>query len=137
MPQPTPTAPLVHPADAYAQTGQGAVLVDVRTPEEWAYVGLPEVRDGTVYRISWQDAGGTRNAGFLDELRRAGVPTDAPVHFLCRSGARSQQAADAALAAGWNQAHNVADGFEGPVDTDGHRGTVAGWKAQGLPWRQS
>ena len=31
---------------------------------------------------------------------------------------------------------NLADGFEGPIDAEGHRGTVAGWKAEGLPWRQ-
>ena len=28
------------------------------------------------------------------------------------------------------------DGFEGAVDPEGHRGTTAGWKASGLPWRQ-
>jgi len=38
--------------------------------------------------------------------------------------------------AGFPRAFNVADGFEGPVDQEGHRGTVAGWKADGLPWRQ-
>jgi hypothetical protein len=30
----------------------------------------------------------------------------------------------------------VADGFEGPVDGAGHRGSAAGWKASGLAWRQ-
>ncbi|MEM7686023.1 MAG: rhodanese-like domain-containing protein, partial [Pseudomonadota bacterium] len=32
---------------------------------------------------------------------------------------------------------NVAEGFEGDLDADGHRGTINGWKAHGLPWRQS
>ena len=45
-------------------------------------------------------------------------------------------AAQAAQAAGFPHAFNVADGFEGPVDAACHRGTVAGWKAEGLPWRQ-
>ena len=49
---------------------------------------------------------------------------------------RSLAAAEAAQAAGFPHAYNVADGFEGPPDGDGHRGTVAGWKADGLPWRQ-
>jgi len=30
----------------------------------------------------------------------------------------------------------VAEGFEGHHDSQGHRGTVSGWKAEGLPWRQ-
>jgi adenylosuccinate synthase len=45
-------------------------------------------------------------------------------------------AGQAAQAAVTPHAFNVADGFEGPVDAEGHRGTVAGWKAEGLPWRQ-
>jgi len=31
----------------------------------------------------------------------------------------------------------VAQGFEGDRDADGHRGTIGGWKAGGLPWVQS
>jgi hypothetical protein len=30
----------------------------------------------------------------------------------------------------------VLDGFEGDLDEDGHRGCT-GWKAVGLPWKQS
>ncbi len=33
-------------------------------------------------------------------------------------------------------AFNILDGFEGAVDPEGHRGTTAGWKVSGLPWRQ-
>ena len=32
---------------------------------------------------------------------------------------------------------NVAEGFEGDLDQDDHRGGVNGWKARGLPWRQN
>jgi len=46
-------------------------------------------------------------------------------------------AAEAARAAGFPRVFNVADGFEGPPDAQGHRGGVAGWKAEGLPWRQN
>ena len=31
---------------------------------------------------------------------------------------------------------NVAGGFEGDIDGEGHRGHVNGWKAANLPWRQ-
>ena len=70
-------------------------------------------------------------------LRAAGLTEDQPLLFLCRSGVRSAHAAMAATAAGFGQAFNVAEGFEGEVDGAGHRGTVDGWKVAGLPWRQS
>ena len=34
------------------------------------------------------------------------------------------------------QAYNVLEGFEGDVDTQGHRGRLGGWRLRGLPWRQ-
>ena len=137
----SPEAPRTSPKNAYEALAGGAdaVLVDVRTPEEWTYVGGPDLSHlgREVVRIPWQDVDGRRNADFVRELRDAGVDEGQQVLFLCRSGARSQQAADAALADGFPGATNIEDGFEGPVDVDGHRGTVAGWKAAALPWRQS
>jgi rhodanese-related sulfurtransferase len=38
--------------------------------------------------------------------------------------------------AGFDRSRNVAEGFEGPLDTTRHRGSIAGWKAAGLPWIQ-
>ena len=34
------------------------------------------------------------------------------------------------------KAINIADGFEGDTDEDGHRGNRNGWKQADLPWRQ-
>ena len=86
----------------------------------------------------WQDfPSGEINADFTGELGRAAADRDRPVYFLCRSGARSLAAARAAEAAGYGRVFNVADGFEGPPDAAGHRGNREGWKAAGLPWRQS
>ena len=56
--------------------------------------------------------------------------------FLCRSGARSISAAEAATAAGIAPSYNVLEGFEGQLDETGHRG-VTGWRAEGLPWKQT
>ena len=67
---------------------------------------------------------------------RAGAKPETALYFICRSGARSLAAAQTAQAAGYRKSFNVADGFEGPPDASGHRGTVAGWKAEGMPWRQ-
>jgi Rhodanese-related sulfurtransferase len=130
----------IDPAESYAalEASTDAVLVDVRTAAEWSYVGLPDLSQigKRVIPIEWQHfPDGTQNDNFLEQLRHAGVAEGVPVYFLCRSGVRSVAAAKAATAAGLGPAYNVSDGFEGPLDHDGHR-TVAGWKAAGLPWRQ-
>ena len=65
-----------------------------------------------------------------------GGDTSAPLYFICRSGARSRSAAQALTAAGYGKCFNVAGGFEGDVDSQGHRGKSNGWKASNLPWVQ-
>lgn len=118
---------------------QDAVLVDVRTEAEWQFVGLPDLSDigKQVICIPWQFyPSGALNADFTAQLAQAGLTPAHEIYFLCRSGVRSLAAAEAAFGAGFRQSYNVADGFEGPVDRHGHRGTLAGWKAAGLPWRQ-
>ncbi len=78
---------------------------------------------------------GAVNEQFAAQLRDAGLPEGAPVYFICRSGVRSVAAARAATAAGIGPSYNILHGFEGPHDAQGHR-SVAGWKNEGLPWRQ-
>ena len=116
-----------------------AQLVDVRTRPEWSYVGLPRL-DAIGKKpllISWQRFPAMDlNPSFAEELAAAGLPKDAPLYFICRSGARSRAAAEAMTARGYRQCFNVADGFEGPRDGDGRRGVLAGWKASDLPWTQ-
>lgn len=114
-------------------------LVDVRTDAEWNFVGLPDLAGigKQPVLIPWQVYPTMQvNGHFADQLHKAGLTPLHKVFFICRSGARSLAAAQAAQAAGFPHAFNVADGFEGPVDAEGHRGHVAGWKADGLPWRQ-
>jgi rhodanese-related sulfurtransferase len=116
-----------------------AALVDVRTEAEWTFVGLPDL--GAAGKqpvlVQWQLYPSMQlNGHFLEQLRKAGLTPLHKLYFICRSGARSLAAAQAAQAAGFPHAFNVADGFEGPVDEAGHRGTRGGWKAEGLPWRQ-
>ena len=116
-----------------------AHLVDVRTQPEWAFVGVPDLGEAgkQPVLIPWQSYPAMQvNGQFLDHLREAGLGPQHKLYFLCRSGGRSMAAAGAAEAAGFPHAYNVADGFEGPADEEMHRGTVAGWKADGLPWRQ-
>jgi rhodanese-related sulfurtransferase len=116
-----------------------AQLVDVRTVAEWNFVGLPDLsplgRD--VHCVEWQQfPTGAPNPGFLADALGNLPDKSAPVLLLCRSGARSRAAAITLTRAGYAQAFNVAGGFEGDVDQEGHRGNRNGWKAAGLPWRQ-
>ncbi|HZF76173.1 MAG TPA: rhodanese-like domain-containing protein [Acetobacteraceae bacterium] len=121
------------------QDDKDAVLVDVRTDAEWNFVGVPDLSPlgKQPVLIPWQLYPTMQlNGHFVEHLRRAGITPASKVYFLCRSGARSLAAGQAVQQAGFPHAYNVADGFEGPPDAEGHRGTVAGWKADGLPWRQ-
>ncbi len=78
----------------------GAKLVDVRTKPELHYVG----RVPGSLAVEWQTYPGSQpNPEFLAELAAGGQPKDAPVMFLCRSGARSHSAAEAATQAGWQE----------------------------------
>ena len=118
-----------------------AVLVDCRTDAEWRFVGVPDLsslqRD--VVYVEWDATDGKHNDNFVDDLDQAGITragAGRPVVFLCRSGNRSIGAAEAATEAGIAPSYNVLDGFEGSLDEHKHRGGT-GWKAIGLPWRQS
>ena len=121
------------PAEAHKLMQSGAKLVDVRTKPELLYVGKVP---GSL-AVEWQTYPGNReNPEFLAELAAA-VPKDTPVMFLCRSGARSHAAAEAATRAGWKEAYNILEGFEGDKDAAQHRSTVGGCRKAGLPWTQS
>jgi len=131
----------VSPLAAWAalEADPEAQLVDCRTDAEWQYVGIPDLRRAgkQAVLVSWQYfPSGNVNRDFVAELRDAGLKPAQKIYFICRSGVRSLAAALAARAEGYAQVFNVADGFEGPHDPEGHRGTIAGWKADQLPWRQ-
>ena len=131
----------ISPTEAWKLLGEdgGAALIDVRTNAEWSYVGLPDLGslDKQVTKIAWQLFPDMRvNPDFLQAVIAAGIKPEQPVLLLCRSGVRSQAAARYLTQLGFSAAYNIATGFEGPHDAAKHRGTVAGWKASGLPWVQ-
>lgn len=123
----------VTPRHAWTQIAKGqALLVDVRSQEEWMFVGhIPHS-----VLIPW--ATGPKlvsNPDFLNALAK--VSCDGrPLYLLCRSGKRSEQAARQAHEAGLNHVYSVLEGFEGDINAHGHRGKINGWKYHGLPWVQ-
>jgi len=125
----------LYPMEAYRvlQELTQAQLVDVRTHAELDWVGSIPGAIAIELRLY---PGMQPNPNFLAQLT-AQVDKAMPVLFVCRSGARSNQAAQVASEAGFLESYNILEGFEGDKDEQGHRGKLSGWKAAGLPWEQS
>ncbi|MCM8613328.1 rhodanese-like domain-containing protein [Accumulibacter sp.] len=128
-----PYAGTVTPHEAWVLAAAGAaMLIDVRTAEEYKYVGhVP----GTPL-VQWQSGAAlNRNPRFTRELAGKAGKDDA-ILLICRSGKRSAAAAEAATRAGFTRVFNVLEGFEGEITADGQRGATGGWRYHGLPWVQ-
>jgi rhodanese-related sulfurtransferase len=120
-----------------------AVLVDVRTRAEWAFVGIPELSriNREVLLMEWQTFPDSRTApDFAERLDAAlaanGADKSTEIFFICRSGGRSRMAAEVMASAGYGRCRNVMEGFEGPLDATRHRSRIGGWKFAGLDWAQ-
>jgi len=116
-----------------------AVLIDVRTEAEYAWVGTPDLSSlgKDALNVPWKMFPDMElNLDFVDHVSGAVPGKNTPLMFMCRSGVRSLQAAEAMTEAGYTKCYNLVGGFEGKHDDDGHRSTVNGWKMDGLPWRQ-
>ena len=114
----------------WVQSGQ-AVLVDVRTDAERAWVGaVPQA-----HALAWKQwPGMAMNPDFDAGIQALGAGGQKLV-LLCRSGVRSVAAAKRATELGL-QAYNILEGFEGDPDAQGQRGKLGGWRFHGLPWSQ-
>ncbi len=131
----------LRPTEAWEllKTEPAAQLVDVRTRPECSFVGIPDLESigKRPILLAWQAYPAMQiNPTFGEELRRIAPSAETPLLFICRSGTRSGAAAETMTALGYRRCYNVAEGFEGQVDAEGHRGQKAGWKAAGLPWSQ-
>ena len=134
----------VAPEEAWRvlKSDSGAILVDVRTRPEWAFVGVADLSEAgkEPVLLEWQQFPTmSLNPGFVPDLAGAlgAAGKNTPVFFLCRSGVRSRSAAIAMAKAGFEACYNIIGGFEGELDAGRHRGGRSGWKAAGLPWVQS
>ena len=72
---------------------------------------------------------------FVGQVKKV-ASMNRPIVLICRSGHRSLDAGGALEKAGFSDVYNVLDGFEGPLDDAHHRGSVSGWRMEGLPWEQ-
>jgi rhodanese-related sulfurtransferase len=120
-------------------------ILDVRTPEEYLFVGHPAMAWNIPFSLQtyqW-DASKRRlpmkpNPDFLSQVKAVAKPADT-ILVLCRSGGRSAQAVNRLAEAGFKNVYSVIDGMEGDAVDDpdsvfqGKR-MKNGWKNSGLPW---
>jgi rhodanese-related sulfurtransferase len=134
----------------FLQKHPKALFLDLRTPEELLFVGVPQGIDGNA-------PFGIMNYGKWDEKKKTyvrfpnpdfhsqfeywalekGTEKSDPVVLICRSGDRSALGADFLARQGYTNVWSVVDGFEGDMAKDGPnkgRRAVNGWKNVGLPW---
>ncbi len=126
----------LHPKQAWEMlvNNPDAILIDVRTAVEYAYVGHPP---DAVF-IPWKEAPDwTVNPDFAHKIAEAAEDKNTPLLLMCRSGQRSMQAAQALEAEGYTNLANIEEGFEGSLDGEQHRSTINGWRFHNLPWLQS
>ncbi len=119
-------------------------IIDVRTPEEFAFVGHAEMAwNVPLAFVTYQrEAGKTKhsvqwNPDFVDEVKGLSGPDDI-VLVTCRSGDRGAIAVNQLTAAGFTNAVNIVDGVEGDkVDDSGSvfygKRMRNGWK-NSAPW---
>ncbi len=126
------------------------LFVDVRTPEEQLFVGVPAGIDGTTpFGImnygKWDEEKKTYlrypNPDFLGQFEMwvmdKGIEKTDPIVLICRSGDRSALSADLLARHGYTNVWSVVDGFEGDIAKAGPKQgqrAVNGWKNEGLPW---
>ena len=136
------------PAETWTklENDPSAIMVDVRTQAEWSFVGLPDLSalGKEPLLIEWKSFPTMEsNDAFADQLlSQLGETEPSEILFLCRSGVRSLGAASLmqeifAAKGAATKCVNIAEGFEGDLDSDAQRGKMNGWKARGLAWRQS
>jgi rhodanese-related sulfurtransferase len=117
-----------------------AQLIDVRSEPEWRFTGLPDLTEleRHTHTVSWRIWPDMQiNADFTNTIAARIPDKSTPLYLLCRTGARSAEAAMALTQAGYTACYNIQDGFEGDRNAEGQRGKNNGWKAAKLAWEQA
>lgn len=124
---------------------QKVAILDVRTPEEYVFVGHPAMAvniPSEVWTGKWSDEKKdfplAPNPDFEAQVK-ARFKTDDTLLVICRSGHRSAAAIERLVAAGFTNLYNVVDGFEGDKVADAEsyfkgKRMRNGWKNSGAPW---
>ena len=119
-------------AHEFLHKNPDALFIDCRSEMEYLFVGHPV----GAQHVAWNDGPDWEiNPHFVGQVKKI-ASMNRPVVLICRSGHRSVDAGLALEEAGFKEVFNVLEGFEGPLDEVHHRGTLGGWRKEGLPWEQ-
>ena len=121
------------------------VVLDVRTPEEYIFVGHAPMARNIPVRVLNQELTAKKrrpvmemNPGFVSQVKKDYNASDT-ILIMCRSGGRSALAVNLLAEAGFRKVYNIIDGFEGDAVKDpqsyynGKR-VKNGWRNSGAPW---
>ena len=120
-------------------------ILDVRTPEEYIFIGHAEMAWNiplTFQSYEWDATKGhfseKSNPDFLDLVKDLFAPEDTLL-ITCRSGGRSAVAVNLLAENGFKNAYTITDGMEGdmvsnPDNLFNGKRMKNGWKNSGLPW---
>ena len=123
-------------------------ILDVRTPEEFLFVGHPEMAWKIPVAVQSYEWDATKKQfplkplpDFASRVSQVAKPNDT-LMLMCRSGGRSAIAVNFLAKAGFKNVYNIIDGMEG--DANGDSDSVAqaqplkdGWKNSGCPWTKT
>ncbi len=112
----------------YIKTKPNCILLDVRTNEEWNQIGKPDgEKIGLKTHLLPIQFGEMRifNENFIKEFKNLNVNQGQEILIICRSGIRSQLAAELLTKENYT-CLNISDGFEG-------NNKNVGWKKCELP----
>ena len=125
-------------AHKFLNQNSDALLVDVRCEIEYEYIGHPV----DAINIVWKKYPGWEiNETFAAEVdlavsNQGQSAKKTPILLICRSGARSRDAAECLYEHHYLEVYNVEEGFEGDKNNEARRSSVNGWRCHGLPWVQ-
>ncbi|NQU21980.1 MAG: sulfurtransferase [Candidatus Nealsonbacteria bacterium] len=134
--------------EAYAKwkaDPQHVKIIDVRTPEEYVFVGHPAMAFNVPLEfLAYEFNAETKkpvmkpNPDFVAQMKRIVQPTDT-ILVTCRSGQRSGPAVNLLTEANFKNVYTVFDGVEGdkvddPENVFHGKRMKNGWKNSGLPW---
>ena len=134
--------------EAYAKwkaDPQRVKILDVRTPEEYIFVGHGEMAKNIPIGFVTHQWNSEKNEpvfepnpDFISAAKRV-FSADDTLLVTCRSGGRAALAINALAKAGFEHVYNIVDGMEGdmvkdPENADHGKRMKNGWKNSKLPW---
>jgi rhodanese-related sulfurtransferase len=131
--------------EMWRSTPDKVTLIDVRTPEEFLFIGhaemawnIPLAEQSYQWDPEKKQLPMSLLPDFVSRVQSIAKPDDI-LMVTCRSGGRSAMAVNLLANAGFKNVYNITDGVEGDAVKDANsvfngQRMVNGWKNSGLPW---